>query len=169
MSTLSSSLTTSTSAGPTKLNWIKPILIGGAIAGTLDALDGVIFNGIANNLNPVQVLQYIASGFFGAASFDMGLRSAAVGAVSHYFIAFVLALIYVRAGSLVPAINRYWVGLGLLYGAMVFLVMNFIVLPQTNVVPTPITLAFMLNGLISHALLVGLPISWASARSGLSS
>lgn len=144
---------------------VQPVLIGGLISGTLDALDGVVFNGIANNLSPIQVLQYIASGFFGAGSFDMGLTSAAVGAISHYFIAFVLALIYVGAARFVPALNRYWLGFGLAFGSAVFVVMNFIVLPQTKVVPTQITLAFMVNGLVGHALFVGLPIGWASARS----
>ena len=141
---------------------LRAVLLGGVAAGTLDAIDGVVFNGLANGLNPVEVLQYIASGFYGVASFTMGLRSAAVGAVAHYFIAVVLALIYVVATRIAPVMQRHWVALGLGFGAVVFLTMNFVVLPLTNVVETPVTLAFLVNGLIGHALLVGLPIARAA-------
>jgi hypothetical protein len=40
------------------------ILYGGLIAGTLDAIDGVVALGL-KGMNPIQVLQYIASGLFG--------------------------------------------------------------------------------------------------------
>jgi uncharacterized membrane protein YagU involved in acid resistance len=143
---------------------LRPVLTGGLIAGTLDAVDGVVFNGIANHLDPVQVLQYIASGFYGVQSFSMGLRSAAIGGLAHYAIALMLALIWWVAARIAPVLNRHWQGFGLAYGAAVFLAMNFVVLPLTNVVDSPVTLAFLVNGLISHALFVGLPIAWAVSR-----
>jgi uncharacterized membrane protein YagU involved in acid resistance len=143
---------------------LRPVLIGGLVAGTLDAANGVAFNGLVNHLTPVQVLQYIASGFYGAASFGMGLRSAGVGVVSHYFIALVLALVYAVAARIVPVLNRFRYIAGLTFGVAVFLTMNFVVLPLTNVVAGPVTLAFMVNGLIGHALFVGLPIAWAVSR-----
>jgi uncharacterized membrane protein YagU involved in acid resistance len=142
----------------------KAWLLGGFVAGVLDAGNGVIFNYFANNLNPIQVLQYIASGFFGSRSFDMGLLSAAIGAGAHFFIAFVLAIIYVTATRIVPIMNRYAILLGLLYGVAVFLTMNFIVLKFTNTVETPITTAFLVNGLFGHALLVGLPIALCARK-----
>lgn len=135
------------------------IAYGGTIAGVLDAGNGVLYNYIANNLNPVQVLQYISSGFYGKSAFDMGYLSAAVGVGAHFFIAFVLAAIYTTATLVAPALHRGAMILGPLFGAAVFLVMNFGVLPLTNVVATAITPAFLINGLIGHALLVGLPIA----------
>ena len=156
-------MTTTTPPGP-RPGMIRPVMIGGLLAGTLDAIDGVAFNGLANGLNPIQVLQYIASGFYGARSFQMGLFSAAVGAAAHYFIALVLAAIYVVAARLFPVLNRYVVLLGSGFGVAVFLTMNFVVLPLTHVVATPITPAFLINGLIGHALFVGVAIAWAAAR-----
>ena len=41
------------------------IVLGGLLAGTLDAMDGVVAFGF-NGMNPIQVLQYIASGLLGA-------------------------------------------------------------------------------------------------------
>jgi hypothetical protein len=46
------------------------IFYGGLIAGTLDAADGVVAYYFIGGLNPIQVLQSIASGFYGAAAFQ---------------------------------------------------------------------------------------------------
>lgn len=142
----------------------KAVVYGTLASGTLDAVNGVIFNHFAHNMNPVQVLQYIASGFYGADAFNMGLTGAAIGALSHYGIALVLMAIYLAATHVSGVLNRVPELFGPLYGAAVFLTMNFVVLPLTNVVHVPITQAFMINGLIGHALLVGLPIAIFARR-----
>jgi hypothetical protein len=48
------------------------IFYGGLIAGILDATDGVVAYYFIGGLNPIQVLQFIASGFYGAAAFQKG-------------------------------------------------------------------------------------------------
>jgi len=48
------------------LTTLHAIFLGGLIAGTLDAVDGVIAFG-TQGLNPIQVLQYITSGALGQA------------------------------------------------------------------------------------------------------
>ena len=68
----------------------QAILWGGVVAGILDAADGVIDYGF-QGLNPIQVLQYIASGALGTAAFQGGLTAAGLGVVLHFFIAFVVA------------------------------------------------------------------------------
>jgi len=67
------------------------------IAGILDAADGVVAYYFAAGFNPIQVLQFIASGFYGAAAFQKGLSGALVGLLAHFFIAFAVAAIYVGA------------------------------------------------------------------------
>ena len=47
---------------------VQAIFWGGLVAGALDALDGVIAYG-TQGLNPIQVLQYIASGALGKSAF----------------------------------------------------------------------------------------------------
>jgi hypothetical protein len=70
---------------------LKPITLGaaisygGLIAGILDAADGVVAYHFAAGFNPIQVLQFIASGFFGAAAFQMGISGAFVGLVANFF------------------------------------------------------------------------------------
>jgi hypothetical protein len=140
------------------------IVLGGLLAGTLDAVDGVIafrFTG----MNPIQVLQYIASGLLGGASFQGGLATAGLGAVLHYFIAFAVAAIYYGASLKLPALHVRPVKWGLLYGVAVYLVMNYVVLPLSAVPRNPFSLALFLNGVIGHALFVGLAIAWFAHRS----
>lgn len=141
----------------------QAVLGGTVVAGLLDATDGVVAYGLMG-LNPVQVLQFIASGAFGAASFEGGLATAGAGLLFHFFIAVVVTSIYVYASQAIPALKAQAVVLGLLYGALVYLVMTYGVLPQTAVAPAAFSLPLFLNGIIGHALFVGLPIALFAGR-----
>ena len=142
----------------------QTIVLGGTVAGVLDAIDGVVAYGFLG-LNPIQVLQYIASGAFGSAAFEGGLAMAGAGALFHFFIAFVVAAVYHLGTRSVPQITRYIAVSGLLFGASVFLVMNYLVLPYSAVAPSAFSWPLFLNGIIGHALFVGLPIAWFARRS----
>jgi hypothetical protein len=63
------------------LSSVQAIFWGGLVAGTLDAIDGVIAYA-TQGLNPIQVLQYIASGALGKSAFEGGLTAAALGGIS---------------------------------------------------------------------------------------
>jgi hypothetical protein len=55
------------------------IFYGGLTAGILDAADGFAAYYFAAGFNPIQVLQFIASGLYGAAAFQKGISGALVG------------------------------------------------------------------------------------------
>jgi hypothetical protein len=137
----------------------RAIVYATLLAGALDATDGVVFFGL-HGLNPIQVLQYIASGLLGAQSFQGGLATAGLGVLVHFAIALVVAAVYVLASRRISVLRSQWVVFGLLYGAAVWAVMNLVVLPLTAVAPSHITTAALLNGVIGHALFVGLPIAF---------
>ena len=143
------------------------ILRGCLVAGTLDAIDAVVAFEIFG-VNPVQVLQYVASGLQGKAAFagntPSGFANAALGALLHYFIAFVVAAVYYAAALRIPALVRKPVRYGLLYGASVYLFMNYLVLPFSVVAKSSFSWGLFLNGIIGHALLIGLPIALFTAR-----
>src|SRR6478752_6009993 len=136
------------------------IFYGGLIAGILDAADGVVAYYFAAGFNPIQVLQSIASGFYGAAAFQKGISGALVGLLAHFFIAFAAAAIYVGANRFLPML-RDLVMWGTIYGAAVFIVMNFVVLPHTAVLKSPLSLPLLLNGVLGHAL-----FRWLTDRLG---
>jgi len=143
----------------------RAILWGGLIAGVLDAVDGVVAYGF-QGLNPIQVLQYIASGLLGQSSFQGGLATAGLGTVFHFLIAFVAAAVYVSASRLIPALNASARFFGLLFGAGVYFFMNYGVLPFSAVASAPFSLGMFLNGVIGHSVFVGLPIALYARRAG---
>ncbi|MGB6686637.1 MAG: hypothetical protein WBE76_02210 [Terracidiphilus sp.] len=141
----------------------RAILYATLMVGVLDATDGVVFLGL-HGQNPIQVLQYIASGLLGTRSFSGGLASAGLGLVLHFAVSLVVATIYILASRRVAVLRTQWALLGLLYGAAVWAVMNLLVLPHTAVVHGPITAAALANGLMGHALFVGLPSAFFAKK-----
>ena len=141
----------------------RAILWGGLVAGVLDAVDGVVAFGL-KGLNPIQVLQYIASGILGPSSFNGGLGTAALGTVLHFFIAFVAAAAYVLASTWILVLKSKAVLFGLVFGAAVYFFMNYLVLPLSAVAPSPFSPGLFLNGVIGHAIFVGLPIALYARR-----
>ncbi len=141
----------------------RAILYATLVVGALDAADGVVFRGLQGQ-NPIQVLQYIASGLLGARSFSGGLASAGLGLLVHFAISLVVATIYILANRRIAVLRTQWVLVGLLYGAAVWAVMNLLVLPLTAVGHSAIPAAALANGLIGHALFVGLPIAFFAKK-----
>jgi uncharacterized membrane protein YagU involved in acid resistance len=115
-------------------------------------------------LNPIQVLQYIASGVLGKSAFQGGFAAAAVGAAFHFSIAWVAAAVFVLASRRLEIFRTHAVPTGLLYGVAVYFFMNYVVLPLSAVAPGTFQLGLFLNGVIGHALFVGLPISLFARR-----
>ncbi len=142
----------------------RAIVEGTLIAGVLDAVDGVVALNLAAGMNPVQVLQYIASGVIGSAAFEGGLPAAALGAVLHFFIASVASAVYVAAARRVSLLAERWFLFGAAYGVVVYSFMNAVVLPASAVPKAIPSIGLLLNGVIGHALFVGVPIAWAARR-----
>ena len=141
----------------------RAILYATLVVGLLDATDGVIFLGL-HGQNPVQVLQWIASSLLGVRSFSDGLASAGLGLVVHFAVSLVVVTIYILASRRIAILRTQWVLLGLLYGAAVWAVMNLVFLPHTAVVNSTLTAAALANGLIGHALFVGLPSAFFAKK-----
>ena len=142
---------------------VEAISWGGLIAGVLDAIDGVIAYG-TQGLSPIQVLQYIASGALGKSAFQGGLATAALGAGFHFIIAWVAAAVFVLASRRLEILKTHAVLAGLIYGAAVYFFMNYLVLPLSAVAPATSQLGLFLNGVIGHAVFVGLPIALFARR-----
>lgn len=146
----------------------ETIVWGGLAAGVLDSVDAVVAFGL-KGMNPIQVLQYVASGLLGTDSFKGGLATAGLGAALHFFIAFAVAAVYYAASLTLPALRRQAAIWGLLYGAAVYLFMNYLVLPLSAVPRSPFSLPLFLNGVIGHAIFVGFTIAWFAHRSAKTS
>lgn len=134
----------------------KVILTVGLLTGLLDATAGVIVYLAFKGLNPIQVLQYIASGAFGPTAFDGGLLMALVGMGFHFLISFAFATAFFIFYPWVPILSKkLWVS-GLVYGSLVWVFMNYIILPNSNIPHSPKDFVSVIE-LVWHAVLVGLP------------
>jgi uncharacterized membrane protein YagU involved in acid resistance len=130
------------------------------IAGTLDIADALIFSGL-RGVSPSQVFHYIASGLLGIKAFEMGGAAVLLGIAIHYTIALGWTVIFYAASRKFAILLRRPVVSGLLYGIVVYVMMNFVVLPLTGVPHSnkTISLASRVNGVLALMLCIGLTIA----------
>jgi hypothetical protein len=139
------------------------ILVGGLLAGALDITAAFVVYGL-RGATPLRILQSVASGLLGADAFKGGLGTAALGALLHFLIALVAAVVYYAASRKLGVLVQRAVVSGLLYGIAVYVFMNFVVLPLSAVAKRPFVLELALVILAVHMLCVGLPIALAVRR-----
>lgn len=140
---------------------VRTILWAGLVAGILDALAAMTMTIIRGGKDPLAVWRYVASGVFGPESLAGGTPMVAWGLVFHFFIALTFAALYYL---IYPQLHRFIsspVAIGLLYGILIWLVMNRIVLPLSNIpAPTqPFDPARVAISMAIIMIMVGLPIS----------
>ena len=140
-----------------------PVLYGTLVVGTLDALDAVVFFGF-RGATPIRIFQSIAAGLLGRAAFSGGLPAAMLGAALHYFIAFGIVLTYYVASRRFGLLRRRPVICGIVYGVLVYFVMNNVVIPLSATTAGRFSLPVFLNGITIHMFGVGLPSAWFVSR-----
>ena len=143
-------------------NPVKAILIIGLIAGTLDITTAIIYYKVA----PLTMGQVIASGAVGReAAFAGGLPMSLLGWFFHYFIATTWATIFFLLYPRIKILSTWnSVVVGLLYGVVVWIGMNRIVLPLSQIKQGPFNLTQALIGMTILMIMIGLPISVLTRR-----
>jgi hypothetical protein len=101
------------------------VLLGGMIAATLDIGAASLITG----RSPVSIARVIAGGLLGRAAFGGGIGTAILGVALQEFMGVLIATIYVVSLKAVPGLLRRWIPSGLVYGVIIFFVMNWVVLP----------------------------------------
>ncbi|OOG49161.1 hypothetical protein B0E50_07130 [Rhodanobacter sp. C01] len=110
--------------------WIA-ILYGGFIAGTIDIGVASLINGIS----PLVILRAIASGLLGKAAFQGGLPVSLLGLGLQWAMSLLIAAIFVFAARQWTWLNRRWAIAGAFYGVVVFVVMEYVVVPLSAAWP----------------------------------
>jgi uncharacterized membrane protein YagU involved in acid resistance len=111
-----------------------------------------------------RLLQFIASGALGESSFQGGTRTAVIGLMFHFVIAFTAATIYYAASRILSILITHAVLCGILYGALIHLFMTFVTIPLSRAPKRKFSATFFLSQLAVHMFIVGLSISLAIAR-----
>jgi len=132
--------------------------VGGLVAGTLDLAQACILFGW-------DIPLAIAAGLLGRQAFQGGAGTYALGVLLHFFIACSFAAFYYACSRKLPFLKEHPIVCGLFYGDAVDQVMNLVVLPLSALhARGPYHLRDLILGLLVHAVVIGLPISFSVRR-----
>lgn len=146
------------------LRGARVIFWTGLIAGTLDLTAACLVAWLVTGVTPVRILQTVASGLLGQDSFTGGARTAMLGLVLHFIIAIIWAGVYYLASRRLSFLIDQPIIAGVLYGVLVWLFMNFAVLPLSAVSKRPVPLSARIIGMLIIVCGIGLPIAFIIRR-----
>ncbi len=140
---------------------LPAIAWGWLIGGTLDISYAAVATVLAGR-PPYRMLKTIAGGILGReAALAGGPTTAVLGLALHFLIALGAATTYYLASRKVPILtSKPWV-CGPVFGFLVYLFMNRVVLPLSALAARP---AFTWDGMAAVTFLIGLPIALSVAR-----
>lgn len=144
------------------LNGTNVILLGGLIAGTLDLTAAFVSAWLRTGTTPFQVSQFIASGAIGRAeAVAGGYKTALLGVAFHFLIATTAAAVFYLASRKLRFLIRWPIPMGLLYGVLVYLFMNFVVVPRSAIPPPRVAPTLSARAIQALIIMfcVGLPIA----------
>ncbi len=144
---------------------LKTIIQTGLLAGTLDGLAAALLYSIPTGKDPLNVFRFIASGVFGKEAFAGGVAMAMYGIFFHYVIATGWTVLFFLAYPRLPLLSKNKIVTGLLYGVFVWLMMNLVVLPLSNVpMGGEREVTDIIKGMVVLMICIGIPISWLVSR-----
>lgn len=163
-------MTETASAAP-RASALHTILFGGLAIGICDFIDASTFFPLYYGITFQQVWWGPASGIVGReAARAGGWNTALLGILMHFCVAFSIATTYFILTRILPIVLRHAVVAGLIFGVAAHYVMQTVVVPLSargsnpgGVFAEPV--GSMMNSLIGHALLVGLPVALIAAWS----
>ena len=148
-----------------------PILLTALIVAIADGLEPIIAN--FNRLGwsaPRRVFQSVASGVLGRGSFDGGAPTALLGVALHFTIALIWTSIYALVVRRLGIVQRLvtttggTIVVGAIYGAGIWLSMDYIVIPLSRATFTPPSNPAFWQQLIWHIVGVGQLVVWLTER-----
>src|SRR6184192_1388071 len=147
---------------------LLPILVGGLVAGALDITYACVFSYFRSGRKPTTVLQSVARGALGRSAYEGGAKTAALGLAFHFLIALIAATVYYLASRGLRFMITQAVICGILYGVLVYLFMNCVVLRLSAIHSTTWPWSYpwpaLIGGLLIHMFGIGLPIALITRR-----
>lgn len=136
----------------------RTILWAGLVAGTLDITAAFLI--YARSVPAaIGLLHGIASGLIGKAAMSGGIATALLGLLCHFFIATSWAAIYFAASRRMHFLLEHEIISGVVYGLIVYAVMNHIVIPLSAIGPRPFVLPAAARAAAILVVCIGLPIA----------
>lgn len=149
-------MTTSTSRGATPF---IVVVAGALLAATLDITYACVFWAAKSSVAPSRILQSVAAGLLGSASFQNGAPAAALGFVLHYLMMFLMAFAYYVAARRWPLLQARALLCGGIYGLLLYGVMTYVVVPLSRASTGPNDTLWITLSIAVHVLLIGMPLA----------
>ena len=149
---------------PSSVRTTLLVVLAGVAGATCDIVYAILYYGW-KGIPAERILQTVASGWLGKASFEGGWTSAALGLASHYAIVIVAAALFWAVARRWAWLREEPISAGLVYGLGIYGFMNFVVLPL-SAYPYPLRFPLLTTatGLLVHMIGVGLSISLITRR-----
>ena len=147
-----------------KQSFAAAVLTTGLIAGTLDILAACLSAYIQRGMTPEKLLQFVASGLFGADAFNGGVAMAITGLLMHFMIAISWTLLFYLLYPRLSILRKNKILVGVIYGAFVWVMMNRVILPFTAIPKSPFNFTSALIGMVILMLMIGMPNAFRAPR-----
>lgn len=142
---------------------LAAVVIGGVVAGVLDISFAWVFWAVKAGAALSGVLQSVASGLLGKASFSGGAATAALGFALQLFIATTMSAAYYAVARHWPLLVRERIACGAGYGVALYGVMKYVVVPlsaaRSGGPQDPLWVGL---SIVAHVVLIGIPIALIS-------
>lgn len=115
----------------------RQALLGGLIIAIGDVIFATTLWFSWSTAGLTRLFQTIAVGALGKASFAGGVPTAVLGAALHLCMATLFVIVYILAARRAPGLLRKPWTYGALYGVLLYVVMNFVVMPLSRVGASP--------------------------------
>ena len=137
---------------------LKASIYAGLVAGTIDIGAACTIN----QVGPVPILRFIASGLLGT-PLPREPWVFCVGMVLQWLMSIIIAAIFVSAAARIPALLRRWVAAGIGYGVVVYFVMTFVVVPLSRAKSGHVTWTSFAENLLAM-IVFGLIVAYIAQR-----
>ena len=144
---------------------ISRVMFAGALVAVLDGAFAVLlYVTVLRVCSAAQLMQSIAGALLGRAAFRGGSTTVALGVALHFAVAYGWTLVYAALRAMSGRLRQLTAGTrgalraGALFGVVVWLAMDLLVVPLTRARATPFWSAHFLILLAWHAVGVGIPI-----------
>jgi len=136
-------------------------VLGGVVAGTIDHVSAIA-SLVPQGISALHINQYLASAVIGPkAAFSGGWLTGALGVGVQQVLTVTMAGVFVLAAQRYPALLRKpWVS-GVVYGVLIYVVMNYVAVPLSAAPGWKPPAGWVVVGsLLSHCFYVGVPIAF---------
>lgn len=137
---------------------LKASIYAGLVAGTIDIGAACTIN----QVGPVPILRFIASGLLGT-PLPHEPWVYCLGMVLQWLMSIIIAAIFVSAAARIPALLRRWIAAGIAYGVVVYFVMTFVVVPLSRAKSGHVTWTSFAENLLAM-IVFGLIVAYIAQR-----